>query len=94
MELKSPKSVLLEMAWEELHASRNHSHPSRCHQHRPGHAAGALHCLSNYSCMAYIERLGCTTRGTSGESLSLSGLSFWICKVGFCGLSEKKSTES
>lgn len=39
--------------------------------------------LSNYSCMAYIERLGCTTQGTSGESLSLSGLSFWICKVGF-----------
>lgn len=44
MELRSPRSVLLEVAWEELHASRNHSHPSRCHQHRPGYAAGALHC--------------------------------------------------
>ena len=25
-------------------ASRDHFHPSLCHQHRPGHGAGVLHC--------------------------------------------------
>lgn len=83
MELRSPTSILLEVTCKELHACGDHSHPALCHQHTPGHGAGALHCLSNYNCMEYIERLGFTTWGTSGKSLSLSGLSFRICKVGF-----------
>lgn len=78
-----PPAMLPEVAGKELHASGDHCHPALCHQHRPGHTAGALHCLSYYNCMKCIERLGCTTWVTSGKFLSLPGLSFRICKVEF-----------